>query len=481
MLEAFRSAVQALGPARLVVTFRAPEEGGAAAGVTDERRGEFLAAAVTAGSAFVDAELRGLQRRGALFTALSKAPGLHAATKLVVSFHDFGGTPAADELRKLRREAEEAGADIVKLAVTTKTSAETLPLAELLREEHPWTKPLLALGMGEAGFWTRVLGPLFPHAAPFTYARGEGAPGTAPGQPTWRELEELYRFRQIRPEWPVYGVIGNPIAHSLSPLLHNTALATLGLEGVYLPFKVEGDPLAFVRDLAPKLGLRGISVTLPHKEAVLPGCSTVDALARQIGAANTLVRRETGAWHASNTDAQAAAESLELALGGAGALRGRTVLILGAGGAARAVAFGVKARGATVWLYNRTRERAEKLAHAVAGRCVLREELSRKEFRVDAVVNTTPLGMHPNIGLAPLEESELPRCGILFDTIYNPLRTRLVRMAEGRGFQTLDGLTMFVGQGVAQFEHFTGRAAPRASMETAVRNALERRTQAGAS
>ena len=183
-----------------------------------------------------------------------------------------------------------------------------------------------------------MLGPLF--GAPFTFARGEHAPGTAPGQLSWQTLDTLYRYRQIRPGWPVYGVIGNPIAHSLSPLLHNTALGALNVDGVYLPFKVDGDPAEFVRAFAP-LGICGLSVTLPHKEALGAVVSDIDPVAASVGAINTLSWKN-GRWTAANTDAFAAAQALEDAMG---PLKGKSVLILGAGGAARAVAFGVRERG----------------------------------------------------------------------------------------------------------------------------------------
>jgi len=469
-------AVQALGPEHVVATFRRRDEGGGCADATDETRLFYLGQAASLRVAYVDIELATIRSQRRAWQDL-RAFRRDDRPQFVVSFHDFAGSPPLEQLRALRREAEEAGADVVKLAVTAQTIFDTEPLLDLLRERD-WRRPLLALAMSEAGFWTRVLGPLFPNPAPFTFARGTAAAGTAPGQPTWRELDRLYRFHELGPGTPVYGVIGRPIGHSLSPLMLNTALAARRLPGVYLPFLVVGDPARFVRGIAVKLGVRGLSVTIPHKEAVLAACAERDALVRQIGAANTLVRRGTEAapaWHATNTDASAAAGSLEAALGGAGSLRGRAVAILGAGGAAKAVAFGVKARGAEVLIWNRTAERARDLAANVGARSVSKEELLQADPQVAAVVNTTPVGMYPRVDESPLEEGELPGGSLIFDTVYNPMRTKLLQMAEARGLKTLPGLEMFVGQGAAQFELFTGCPAPREEMAAVVRAELVRR------
>ncbi|MBI3831387.1 MAG: shikimate dehydrogenase [Planctomycetes bacterium] len=453
-------------------------EGGRNLHASREQRVAYLSAAARLGAAYVDIELSTLEENRLLRNPLFAARGEKPAPAFVFSYHDFGGMPSLAFLREIRGRCERMGADVVKIAATPPTLGESLPMAQIMSERDGWTRPFLGIAMGEAGLWTRVLGPAFPHAAPFTFARGEGAPGTAPGQLTWRELDARYRYREIKPETPVFGVIGNPIGHSLSPRMHNAALKAAGREGVYLPFKVEGDPAAFVRDLAPLLGIRGLSVTIPHKETIIPACAEVDPLARQIGAVNTLVRRDTPTgptWYATNTDARASASSLEAALGGPGALQGKKILIFGAGGAARAVAFGVKALGAMVLFHNRTVERAQKLAHEVGGQCVSKEELTGTGFEVTAVVNTTPLGMHPDVDRSPLEKNELPGGSLVFDTVYNPQRTKLLRLAEERGLRTLEGLAMFVGQGAAQFELFTNTPAPREVMEREVREALTQR------
>ena len=242
----------------------------------------------------------------------------------------------------------------------------------------------------------------------------------------------------------------------------------MNIDGVYVPFKVLDDPIGFV-EYSTNVCLRGLSITIPHKEAAWDKIAELDALAKNIGAVNTLTLRD-GKWYATNTDAMAAADALESA---AGSLKGKRVAILGAGGAAKAVAFGVKERGAEIFLVNRTRERAEALAKHCGGAVLAVSDL--RSAKIDAIVNTTPLGMHPNVDASPLEKDQIPEGSIVFDTVYNPLRTKLLNLAAQRGCKTVEGWTMFIGQGVRQFELWTGAKAPRAAMENAVLDELKRR------
>jgi 3-dehydroquinate dehydratase/shikimate dehydrogenase len=456
-IENLDRALKVFAP-RTVVTCRHPDEGGKNPKLSDAERLAFLQHAADVGVEYVDVEKRTPHEN---FNA--------RGVRLVESFHDFVTGPASDKFDERLAEFPYTRGAIEKVACLPKSNEDQQGLIELCSLANvirALGNTSIVIGMGEAGLWTRILAPLFN--APFSFARGEGAPGTAPGQPTWRELDELYRFRQMKPGWPVYGVIGNPIGHSLSPLLHNTALRELDLPGVYVPFKVEDDPVEFVRAFTA-IGLRGVSITIPHKEAAWEKIAELDSLAKNIGALNTLTCRD-GKWFATNTDASAAADALESA---AGSLAGMKVVILGAGGAAKAVAFGVKERGAEIFLLNRTRERAEALATACGGRVITHAELPNA--KIDAIVNTTPIGMHPNVDASPLEKDQIPQGSIVFDTVYNPLRTKLLNLAAERGCKTVEGWTMFLGQGIRQFELWTGKKAPREAMEKAVLNALTQR------
>jgi len=462
-----------------LVTFRHPLEGGKRPNATDAERLAFLQRAADRGVAYIDIEARtprdGFDKRSA---------------KLILSYHDFEKAPKHEEeyLKILNPMRHQPDVDVVKIAVMPATINDTIPAlygyGYCNNDADPDPFSTLILCMGEAGLWTRVLAGFF--GAPFTFARGEGAPGTAPGQPTWRELRDIYRFHQITSKWQIYGVIGNPIGHSLSPLMHNAAFEELQLSCVYLPFKVEGDPQRFMHEFVVLLD--GVSVTIPHKESILKCCvikqalpagmltvEQVDEATRTIGAANTLKRNlgkvsEFPSWSGSNTDAPAAADCLE---SGLGTLQDKHVLIIGAGGAARAVAVGVKERGARVSVLNRTRERAETLARETGATAVSFDDLPT--LKLDAIVNTTPLGMVPNVDTSPLEENQIPNGGLVFDTVYNPLRTKLLEMAERRGCKTIEGIEMFIGQGVRQFELWTGQKAPRETMHRVVLEALKKR------
>jgi 3-dehydroquinate dehydratase/shikimate dehydrogenase len=460
--ENFSTALDRFAP-NVIVTYRHPEEGGKKREVSDNARLWFLQQAADRGVAYVDIEERtprGCFKKG--------------NTQLILSYHDFTRVPAFEELKnKFIAMTHDKNCDVVKIACMPEVIMDTAPLLELLlwnsaQENNAGHKPLVALGMGETGFWTRPAAPLF--GAPFTFARSASSAGTAPGQPSWLELEDSYRFREIQRGWPVYGVVGNPIGHSLSPLLHNTALSHLHLPGVYLPFKVEHNLKQFLSTFE-RMDLRALSVTLPHKETALELCDEIHELAHAIGAVNTLIRRADGTWWGTNTDAFAAADSLEATVG---SLFEKEVLVMGAGGAAKAVAFGLKTRGAMVTIVNRTIEHALTLATAVGGKTIKYDDLDGT-LNFTAIVNTTSLGMYPEIDQTPLEKEQIPEGSIVFDTVYNPKRTRLLQLAAEKGCKTLEGMTMFIRQGTRQFELYSGARAPIEAIEVAVLNELQHR------
>ena len=267
----------------------------------------------------------------------------------------------------------------------------------------------------------------------------------------------------ISPKTEVYCVIGSPVGHSLSPLMHNTAFRETGYDGVYVAFEARDvtSALAGIQGL----GIRGVSITIPHKVSVIPLLSTLTERARRIGAVNTLAWRD-GALMGDNTDALGAVRALKEKTG----LAGKKVLILGAGGAARAVGFGVLEEGALPIIANRTAEAGEALAKDLGGDFCLLSEIETKDF--DVLVNTTSVGMTPNPNAMPVSETALrPGC-VVMDIVYNPIETLLLKTAREKGCPVVDGVSMFVYQGVSQFEMWTGLAAPVAAMEKAVRTAL---------
>lgn len=261
----------------------------------------------------------------------------------------------------------------------------------------------------------------------------------------------------------LYGVFGDPVGHSLSPVMHNAAFRHAGVNGAYLAFRV-ADIRAAV-DAVRALGIRGVSVTIPHKVSVMDHLDEIAPMAREIGAVNTLINRE-GRLVGYNSDSLGAVAALSEKVN----LRGKSVAVLGAGGAARAVGFGVQAEGAKVTVVNRSVDRGERLARDIGADFQKFDEFDPAHSEV--LVNTTPLGMSPNFNDTPISAERLTPGTLVMDTVYNPRETRLLWEARQRGCVTVDGLAMFVNQGAFQFELWTGEKAPLAVMRAAVVAAL---------
>jgi len=295
-------------------------------------------------------------------------------------------------------------------------------------------------------------------------------------------MRDLYRYDSISTATRIYGVVADPVAHSLSPVVHNAALQAAGIDAVYLPFRVPAEQLDEFLERAANWPLSGLSVTIPHKEAVLKHAVRQDELVTAIGAANTLAFEPSGV-AAFNTDATAAVESLKNALlyrdatGGDADETGqsgegcglKTAIVLGAGGAARAVAFGLKQQGVDVTVTSRTLERSKRIATEVGCKAV--DWNARYRVPHDCVVNATPIGMHPNVDETPYTKEHLRQYMTVFDTVYNPENTLLVKEARAVGCQIVTGVDMFVRQAAIQFRIWQGVAAPGQVMRDALKQA----------
>jgi 3-dehydroquinate dehydratase/shikimate dehydrogenase len=497
-------------PLPCIVTCRTVAEGGAYDGDEPARISLFERLGTAFGPGehpprYIDAELAAMERsaniRRKVMLAVNHPEQLRdLRTSLILSMHDMERRPP-DLARKLLRMRAEPAAAVLKIAYRARSIRDNLELFDLLADRE---RPTIALGMGEFGLMSRVLAPKFGGFLTFASLRPETA--TAPGQPTIRELLGLYRFRSIGPRTRVYGVVGWPIGHSLSPRVHNAGFEAIGHDGVYLPMPVPGsraqradtstspdEPAdaytafkATVLELAdhPRLDLAGLSVTSPHKEnlvalAVERGWS-IEPASRSIGAANTLsVERDPAGRMTSarvfNTDAPAVRDLLHAALGGC---ERRRIVVLGAGGAARAAAWALADAGAAVTIVNRTPQRAKAVADAMrglAGTVAAGDSTSFPEC--DACVHCTPVGMAetPVQGQSPLSTADLrnfsPRTVVL-DTVYAPLRTPLLRAAEAAGLRTIDGAAVFIAQAHAQFHAWTGSAPPRGLFNRIVKEHL---------
>ena len=372
--------------------------------------------------------------------------------KVLLSIHDFRRTPKLPRKLKI---AERGGVDAVKVAAMARKLSDSTRLLRLT----DGTGRVVAVPMGEIGLPARVLS--LRAGSALMYAPVAAA--TAPGQVNLKELKELYRAHELTEETKVYGVIGNPIEHSLSPLLHNTGYVSAKIDAVLLPFLVER-LREFLKEVK-EFDVAGFSVTIPHKQKILDYLDECERLAEEIGAVNTVTIRRDGKLVGRNTDYVGVRRALEGKL----KLKGSRVVIFGAGGAARAAAFAVAEAGAEVLVCARRESAAKDLARAVKGAVLKRAALRKEKF--EAILNTTPVGMHPHEQSSPLESAEL-NCELVMDMIYRPLETKLLRMAAARGIRTVSGVEMFLAQGIAQWELWMGRPAPEAQMRRAILKAL---------
>lgn len=452
LLPAIATFLEANPGSTAIATCRRTAYGGGFPG-TSQQQLSILTEAAAAGCRLVDMETETAEELGT--PALQQLRAAGAA--VILSWHDFEGTPALPP--QVERMAPFAP-DFCKIVPTARTLRDALALIDLL-ETHGADGRLIAMSMGFRGTLTRVLGPRFGSA--FTFAAPENGAGTAPGQISIRTVRDLYRIDSISAQTAIYAVTGQPISGSLSPRMHNFAFATLGMDAVYLP--LETDDPAELQEVIARLKIQGLSVTMPLKETVLPLLATTSHAVQQMKACNTLVRSgESFAGH--NTDVPGITGPLE----GAIPLQGARVLILGAGGAARAAVFGLRDAGAEVFITNRTQARAEALAAEADVYTIPREQLAAKHF--DIIVNTTPYGMKNQSIDAPISAHEM-NAEVFFDLVYNPVETPLIQLAKQRGLKTIAGVEMFVEQGVRQFELWTGIQAPRDAMQQAVLDALK--------
>jgi len=387
------------------------------------------------------------------------APPHHGQAKIILSQHHFAG-PLADPA-DVMASIKQTPADVHKLAFMAAGPEDALAALDLLRAADG---PTIALAMGEAGVASRILAKKF--GAFGTFAAVKKGSESAPGQPTLDEFRRLYRWDRIGPATTVYGVIGCPIAHSMSPAIHNASFDATALDAVYVPLRVEPGPDHFNRFMdallsRPWMDWRGLSVTLPHKEHALAyvGAANCDELAVRIGAINTITIGVDGRLRGDNTDYAAILDALcaTMAIQRAD-LAGRRVTVLGAGGVARASVAAATRYGAEVVVLNRTPERAARLAEEFA--CRHAPWSDAKTIDAEILINATPIGMHPHVEQSPLDHIP-PSVRVVFDTIYNPIETALLARARQNGCRTVSGLDMFVHQAARQFELWTGLNAPR--------------------
>ena len=459
ILPALRRFLEGNNNVTAIATCRRKPNGGSFSGTVEDEL-EILRKAVRAGCRIVDLEIESAEEASPAQFERFRAALRRAGAELIVSFHDFSRT------RQLDRVADRIAAfdpGVVKVVSTAQTLADNLAVLRLIENRAGYTR-IVSMAMGEEGLPSRILGPRAGGA--FTFASLMNGEETAPGQVTARTLRTLYRAGRLTGSTRVFGVAGNPIAHSLSPLMQNTAFRRAAVDAVLLPLKVRAldDLLTF----ALGLPLSGLAVTMPLKQEILPRLAQMDPLVKRIGACNTVSVGADGKLSGYNTDVAGVVRPLERRLH----LKGARIALLGAGGAARAAAFGLAEKGADVFIVNRTHENAVKLARAAGATALRQQKLGKMRF--DALINSTPCGMAGLADELPLAADEL-NADLVFDMVYNPMDTPLLKLARDRRIPVITGAEMFAQQGARQFEIWTGKAAPEAEMRRVVERELRRR------
>lgn len=442
----------------IVITCRRREDGGRWE-KTEQERLMVLRSAIASGVDFVDLE-----------EDIAGSIPRYGSTKRIVSLHNFERTP--ENLEEIHARLAALDADVVKIATMATSFTDCIRMMRLVESAKI---PTVGLCMGDMGVVTRILG--LRYGSPFTYVAMSSDRKIAPGQVTFDLMRNVYRPQEINEETRLFGVVADPVAHSLSPHIHNAAFQHNELNYRYLPFRIPTEELSLFLQWCKASGIGGLSVTIPHKEAMLALMDEAESASHGIGAINTVAIKNCVA-SGYNTDYRAAMDCLTEALKTQKTMqnqtfreedlfRGRGVLLLGAGGVAKAIGYGLRQRGAIVAVTSRTEARAEELARMIGGRAL--PWSARHEIKVGILVNCSPVGMHPDIDRSPYDAEKLHEDTIVFDTVYNPDQTVLVKDARKAGCFVVNGLDMFVRQAAYQYKLFTGLEPPTQLMRETVK------------
>jgi 3-dehydroquinate dehydratase/shikimate dehydrogenase len=439
-------------PGPVIITCRREIDGGRWAR-TEAERLVLLRSAIAEGVEYIDLE-----------DDVAASVPRFGKTKRIISLHDFTKTP--DDLEAIHTRLARLQADIVKIATMANNPNDNIRMLTLISRGKI---PTVGMCMGDMGTPSRILAGKF--GAPFTYATFHHERALSPGQLSYRQMSGIFHYDAIRKDTEVFGVIADPVAQSLSPVIHNAAFHHLGMNRTYVPFRVPRADLQAFLTSCRKLDVRGLSVTIPHKESVVQYCNHVDAAVKGIGAANTIIISDTG-MSAYNTDCLAAMESLEESMirtGRGRSLSGKSALVLGAGGVAKALVYGLRQRGVSVLVAARNTAKATPLTSLG---CKVVDWESRHTTNCDILINGTPIGMHPNVDESPFDKHRLRPSMLVFDTVYNPEQTLLIKEARQKHCTVVTGVDMFIRQAALQFKLFTGQDAPADLMRDVMKKSI---------
>lgn len=450
----------ALVPHPVLLTIRRKQDGGKYI-ASEKERSSFFSIAMRGAFDYVDFET---DFEHTLLTEIVREKKI----RIIRSVHDFDGVPEhpLQTIRSIPKTKQE----IPKLAVMTNSSSELYRLVEACLSVRNEEK--IVLGMGAYGFPTRVLAPRLGNYLTFCSPAGKSA---APGHIDPQQLDAVYRLRSQTGSTAVYGVIGNPVLHSQSPFIHNTGYEKASIDAVYVPFQV--DELIWFFKMAELLDVQGLSVTVPYKENVIQWLDDSAETVTVTGACNTMARSDKG-WYGYNFDVEGFLHPLETVVDRQW-LQGKKVAVIGAGGAAKSVVFALTKRGADVCIFNRTVEKAERLAKRFSCAFAPLTDTERLKEYSDMLVQTTTVGMamgssptgsHPvgdtptgqhspgtyPEGLNPIEDYTFQGHEIAYDLIYTPEKTPFLQKAEHAGCRIINGTSMLLEQAKQQFLIFTG-------------------------
>jgi 3-dehydroquinate dehydratase / shikimate dehydrogenase len=454
-------------PTPVVVTCRRREDGGRWER-SEEERLMLLRSAIAMGIEYVDLEED---------TAL-KIPR-YGKTKRIVSLHNFEGTP--NDLESIHEGLTKIDADIVKIATLSNSFSDTARMLDLMQNAKV---PTIGISMGEFGTPTRILA--MRYGAPFSFCVYNSDRRVAPGQLSFEQMHHVYRAETITEDTKLFGVVADPVAHSYSPLIHNASFQANDLNYRYVPFRVAADELEFFLSWCKQNKIGGLSVTIPHKQAILPLLTQAESAAQGIGACNTVVFNEDE-MVGYNTDYRAAMDCLTEAMikitgNATEPFSKQSVLILGSGGVSRAIAYGLAQRRAALTIANRNRESAENLARHINRTAAAQLELvsnckaipweERHALEPKIIVNGTPVGMFPEMDESPFPAKAFRQGTLVFDTVYNPEQTLFIKHAKAANCPIITGLQMFVRQAAYQYRLFTGMEPPIDVMVKTIRKAI---------
>ena len=458
-------------PLPIIVTCRDTKQGGEI-DYPDQLRIDILTEALKAGAEFIDFEYENFlsaENQERIRRALSQA----SKGRLILSTHNF--ETKFPNIIKLHRHIQTLyPAVIPKLVYTANHINDCFEAFDLLRRT---SGERIVFCMGAAGLITRIIAKKLNSFV--TFASIDDKSETAPGQMTIEQFKTIYRWDSINADTKLYGVIGSPVAHSAGPAAHNTCFADIAENKLYLPLLVEGGKEefdCFLRHVLTRswLGFRGFSITIPHKENALnfvkENRGFVEPLAEKIGAVNTIIIGADGSLRAYNTDYMAALDAITSTLGSKANLKNLPVVVIGAGGVAKAIVAGLSDAGAKITIYNRTVERGEKLAAEFNCDFGGLDDLQNLDAKL--LINCTSIGMYPDTDQSPVPKEYVKKGMAVFDTVYNPAETLLLKEAKQAGAKTIDGLSMFINQAAAQYKLFTGKNADSKIMRKTISNCL---------